>query len=374
MHILFYSDSDVYGGHEQMLMNFLTFNRFNVDISVIVSSCNVKFISKLEQSDVKVVQIEHASKSFNFMRTIIFRAARKKLLKVLDDLKPDIIVLCQGMVELSILPLLLKKKLKIPIISYIPQTAPLVKTGAKLGFIRDKLNILLYKNIDAFLTISQFSKSNLTKYHSVNDGIIYVIENGVYIDEGLMKAHSVERIDNNLRLLSLGRFDSNKQQDKLIEIFCNGFGDNSSVTLDVVGGGDLNYVNKIYQLSKGVKNIRVIEWVDEPLKLIAKYDFLVIFSKFEGVPLVALESMSLGLGVISRNLEYTDVYDGLDGFYIFSNNSEFLSVVRELISTKKGGAHYQNLALKIYENNDIEKKSRDFFNVIMEVCNESKKN
>lgn len=112
MHILFYSDSDVYGGHEQMLMNFLTFNRFNVDISVIVSSCNVKFISKLEQSDVKVVQIEHASKSFNFMRTIIFRAARKKLLKVLDDLKPDIIVLCQGMVELSILPLLLKKKVE----------------------------------------------------------------------------------------------------------------------------------------------------------------------------------------------------------------------------------------------------------------------
>ena len=109
----------------------------------------------------------------------------------------------------------------------------------------------------------------------------------------------------------------------------------------IIGRGILrDKMNTFIKKNKLEKKIKLLNFQDNPYKYIAKSDLLVLSSKFEGLPNVLLEALSLKKFIISSNCP---------------------TGPREILDNGKGGflfevGNFKELATKIISFNDNKKK------------------
>lgn len=105
-------------------------------------------------------------------------------------------------------------------------------------------------------------------------------------------------------LLSLGRISDVKQPYKLIELFSIIEKNMGNVTLVVAGNGKLLDKTISMARKRGIEKIRFlghVNYLTEVPNLYASSDYLIMTSKYEGLPLVLLDAMSCGLPcIVSR--------------------------------------------------------------------------
>lgn len=358
--ILFYSDSPTFGGHEIMFTNFVNqyLSNNSEKIYFITSVYNNKLnsiIDNIGSNKAKRYSIDFKASSFNGVFNFIRLRLLMRLNKTIKEINPDVIVLVQGMIELSSLPLLLPKKYEI--ISYIPQVLPMSENGAFLGSIRDFLNKFYYSRIDKIVTISEENKKVCISRWHLKSSKIHIVRNGIDTSHNSKNNKNTD----SFRALCLGRFDLFcKRQDRLIVDFLSGFV-GTKTELHIVGGGNETETKKLIKLSEPHSNVFISQWVDDSLSLIDTFDCLIVYSKFEGVPLVVLEAMSKGVAVISTELPYTKEFSKLDGFFILSDENKLCDVINHLAKLKR---RYDLLKDEVNKNYSLSINSDLFFKCI----------
>jgi glycosyltransferase involved in cell wall biosynthesis len=117
-----------------------------------------------------------------------------------------------------------------------------------------------------------------------------------------------------LRILVLGRMDRHqKGLDLLLKYLQASPHLAEHVIVSLVGEGPYREViDAALSADVALRKLLVVQSWEDPLKTMAEHDVLLITSRFEGVPLVMLEAMCVGIPVIATDLSGTSEY--LDDF------------------------------------------------------------
>lgn len=162
-------------------------------------------------------------------------------------------------------------------------------------------------------------------------------------------------------LISVGRLDKNKNHIFLIEAF-NALRKSLNYNLIILGSGNENQhlLNKIneYQLSR---NIKIINYKDNPYPYMKISQFIVLPSKIEGYPNVLLEAGVLGKPIISNNISGPREIIGRDerGFLFDTKSySKFFNVLNKVKNKKLNNSKVDNLKryIKNYHSSDHSNK------------------
>lgn len=109
--------------------------------------------------------------------------------------------------------------------------------------------------------------------------------------------------------------------------------------LDLYGAGKIDEIKK-YAKNKGIlNNLNVIGFKDKLWDTLDKVDVLVLTSKYEGLPMVLNEAISVGIPVISSNCETgpDDIVNKDNGLiYNLNNTNDLKEKLDKIISRKSG--------------------------------------
>ena len=131
----------------------------------------------------------------------------------------------------------------------------------------------------------------------------------------------------NYDLVYVGRINYLKNPQRLIEICSRVVKQLPSVRIAIIGDGDLREdMLKMIQTYSLTNNITYLGFLNNPYKILQSSKGMIMTSRTEGLPMCALEAMSLGVPIVSTPVgglvELID--DGADGF--LSDDNDILSL------------------------------------------------
>jgi glycosyltransferase involved in cell wall biosynthesis len=159
---------------------------------------------------------------------------------------------------------------------------------------------ILYNNCQQFITVSQGINDKVTsKYKFIPSKLIYNPIDFEFISEKV-----TEKISDEFQyILSAGSMNKNiKQFDKLIECYAKSVLPSKNIKLIILGEGKLK--NKWIKLSQSLNLEEMIIFkgnVKNPFRYYKNALFTVSTSKYEGMPMVLLESLACETPIISWN-------------------------------------------------------------------------
>jgi glycosyltransferase involved in cell wall biosynthesis len=272
MKILVYDDNPDYGGHQVMACHGVEALAADpaVEVVFMFNPANRKLAEKLPiLGNVQCLEASHPAKTF-------------------QTLEPDLVLCIQGDIAQCSKGLLVAKQAGIECVSYIAIPHRLADMGARLGALRDRMNRHLFNRPDRFIAISESMKQILLERGV--DKPIAIVPNGIPSPATSNRKPQAA----NPVLGLLGRVEFNqKQQDFMVRTFLGNpraFGD---CRLLIAGNGPDE--DKLRKMVEGKENIDLMPWQENPETFYGQIDFLVIPSRYEGVPLVMLEALARGI-------------------------------------------------------------------------------
>lgn len=311
MKVLFYSDSVPIGGHELMGIRFANqlslFDEYNVSFLA-----PENFFPKLGSNITKIINMV-APRPLNGSLGHVFINDYFSLYKSIKKLKPDLIIVCQGTIELGIKAVIIGNLLGIKVVSYIPLVIDLLSTGSNFfPRVRNFLNNYFYMLPDGFVTISNYHKNELRKKIPVSTPISVLrnwVEHQPFASKRLNPRIdisnwvSAQQSVSNIVILIVGRIEfQHKQQDKFLKYVCEGKLKSNISILFAGSGSDSGKLENLIALNK-LNNVFYCGNVEDVRELYQIVDGVCICSSFEGVPLVMLEAINWSLPIFSFDFE-----------------------------------------------------------------------
>lgn len=156
----------------------------------------------------------------------------------------------------------------------------------------------LYNNVKSIIAVSKDIVTELELYHSFSN--VKYIPN--FVNKNLLLTSELppKNIPNNA-ILAIGRLNNPvKQFDKLILSYKNTRTCKKGIPLIILGDGpDRLKLEELIEAHSLQSSVKLLGFVLNPYDYIKQCKFLVLCSKFEGMPLVILETLALGKPVIS---------------------------------------------------------------------------
>ena len=236
-----------------------------------------------------------------------------------------------------------------------------------------------YPFSDDIVTCSYGVKYDLENNYGI-DGNITTIYN--FVDKEHITEKSKETISQEAEMflngspyfLAVGRLHDQKNHRRLIKQFSLFHKENKEIKLLIIGDGDLkdHLEKEITSLSLD-KYVKLIPYTNNPFPYIKKSKALIVSSKYEGLPNIILEAMSMGCVIVSTdclagprelladindyNTEISDIYIGKRGILVRNDISEdtgdttYLSKAMKLVSKTSKMTDDMIDAQTIYMNN-----------------------
>lgn len=310
MKIVIYNDSKVFGGHEQMVLSFGNYVAHNPQLGIelhwFYSPKNRRLAIELESfaSLAPKMRFYHINSISGFpivsqCQGLFYLAG---LIRSFSILRPDIILSVQGLINISWLALVAARYIGIPAWCYLPMAYKKNEYNIRFAFLRDITDHYLYHLPNSYITISQFQKELLVE-RGVDASRINVVPNGIPI----IPKNRVAKIRSNQYIVALvGRVDIKQKGHMLLINAVDRFRDRfiaENIVFRIIGDGPhLNLIKeKVAALSLS-DLIQFHPWNQDKGLLYAGIDMLIMPSRFEGVPLVMLEGLQLGLPVVASNI------------------------------------------------------------------------
>ncbi len=172
-----------------------------------------------------------------------------------------------------------------------------------------------------------------------------------------------------LNIISVARFSDQKDHDCLIESI-NILKNEYDIKLILLGSGPLK--NKIANSIKNLnlsKNIKMINFKENPYPFISKSDLLILSSKFEGSPNVLPEAIFLKKFVISSDCPSgpREILDNGQGGELFKVGDYLMlsKKIKFFIKDRKKMNSKKIYAFKRLKRFDYQKRLDDYLNVII---------
>lgn len=232
------------------------------------------------------------------------------------------------------------------------------------------LKTVLYNFVSKkFSKIIWVSQSALDSYYYKNRIIDKsIVLYNVINEEEIVKKSEIDEKKYDYDIVFLGRLTYQKNPERLIEISNSIVKNNKSFKLAIIGDGELKEVIqnliKEYNLEK---NVKMLGFMKNPYKILKDSKMLILTSRFEGTPMVALESMALGVPIIST---YTDgmidiISIGENGF-LCNSNEEFVKAITEILTNS---TKLETLKKKTIEKSRIVNSLDNYKKEIKEIYN-----
>ena len=157
-----------------------------------------------------------------------------------------------------------------------------------------------YSKAKAIVGVSKDVEKALNEYYAF--GNVKYFPNFVNRDLVRVSEKPPVNLPNN-SILAIGRLNNSvKQFDRLILSYKNTNACIEGIPLIILGDGpDKHKLEAIIESNNLQSKIKLLGFVSNPYDYIKQSKFLVLCSKFEGMPLVILESLALGTPVVSFN-------------------------------------------------------------------------
>lgn len=151
---------------------------------------------------------------------------------------------------------------------------------------------VICQSFDMYQELKTYTSANLT---IINNPIDTAAVNKMASDPVNIELYKVNA--DKINLVFIGRLTFQKGIDLLVE-FASKL--NENCLLHIVGGGELDewLAAKLKELNLGSRVI-MHGTLNNPFPLLAKANFMIMSSRYEGFPNVALESLSLGVPIVA---------------------------------------------------------------------------
>ena len=351
--ILFYSDTEDFGGHEIMsvkIANYLsTLKKYEVEFLY-----RNKNISNQLNNRIKTYFNNYKdSTPFPFVKNLnLFKILKIK--KNISFINPDIIIVCQGNIELSLKGLIASKMLRKLTVSYIPYADNFKRNKSYFATLRDFINKYYYSLPDYFLTPNEFQKKNIL-FQSKNNNISIIINPIESISDNKIIFNKYKKIS----LGIIGRVLFNPKNHLItLSIAKKLLSENIDFEFHIIGiGKDLKKFRSIVIKNKLHDRFVFHGWLEgeDKDKIISKnVDIVLIPSRVEtGIPLVVYDALKNNKKFLITDFKEIKEYKLPDNFLIDINDVE--SIVQKIISLNnlKSVDDYIDFKNNLYTKNSV---------------------
>lgn len=295
------------------------------------------------------------------LNTISFQGA-KNLLKIIKKIKFDIIHAHSSSIP-SLLGKIAGVKLK------IETRHGLFYSDAELENLSKKRFFFEYSKKfyhDIITTVSENDKKRLVKYFKYDEDKLVNIYNGIDVKKlkSYSKKKSLENKSEIFLIGNVGRFTYQKNQELLLNVFSKLVEKFPKLRLQVIGDGELknNLLIQIDELELS-DYVEIVPYQKNIYEYIAKLDLMVMTSRFEGIPLVALEAMAIGTPVLSSNVGGMNeiIKDNETGILVSSfDENEFVDKISDLINNPEKLEKISGNALNYIQNFSVENMVKNY--------------
>lgn len=366
--ILLYSDSLVFGGHEQMMLHIVSslLKTFNHSLILVCSKRNKKLIAAASLINDPRFSLSLTSVKSEYgqsVRAFLQPLDVLSLASLLRVKQPDLVLVAQGDIELGSKMLLACKLLKKYVYSYIPGAFLPSELKLPLASLRDFFSRIIYKIPDGFITINNKFMEQL-KLLTTNKPV-YVLEN--FIKESVPR--EIRKLDSKKITIGIvGALTRRKNQRFIIEWLAKT--KNKGVRVVLFGDGkNLEMLSNLAQKYHVSDRVEFAGWVQDQGIVYSQIDLLVIPSIVEGVPLVMLEAAIRRVPVLATDLAGISDFLPKEMLFIVNDINDFEDRFNTLIQYPEilwaaVESNYQRVRLNNLQSN-FDAQLRQIFNKIL---------
>lgn len=292
---------------------------------------------------------------------------RKRLLAIVNSVKPDFIVTTSYSIQLFDIISALRTCSKLILESHVAcqkiRKSESIRSSLLIHYLAACYDKLMYSYVGKFDCVVSLTKQDAEEWNHFIDNV-YIIPNPVtYICQSATKKNVYNRI------ICVGRFHEQKGFDLLIKAFSLISAECEEWHVVIFGEGEEEKVLKEL-ISKYNLEDRIV--INSPSdNIFAEYmksDFLVLSSRYEGFGLVLLEAMSCGIPCVSFNCPYGPseiIKDKVNGLLVENGSvrdlaNKMLWMIKNERDRIEMGMAAQN-SVKSYSKDVIMKKWVDLF-------------
>lgn len=272
-----------------------------------------------------VGKIEEQLKEKGIKYIPIQKLTRREVKRVVAEFKPDIIHAHD--VKASIMASFASKN--IPIVSHIHcNDKKMSRTGLKSVLF--KLASKKFSHI-FFVSKGSFESYKFKKFIEKKSSILHNV-----IDTNMVVKRASEDVQNyDSDIVYVGRLTSIKNPLRLVDIVEEIAKTDKNVTLSIVGDGELKGDLQKYITEKKLnKNIKLLGFMSNPYKVIACSKVMLMTSISEGLPMCALEALSLGAPIISTKTDgLREIIQNDKTGFLYDTNEQASAKILELLQT-----------------------------------------
>lgn len=307
---LFVNTAATFGGHEVMLLRWLDELRAQGRVTPVLLARAGTPLQEQAQTRVTTLTlnapVHHVPRRSLFTRLLHALRDALQVIGAIRSCRPTICVLAEGALLSQAGFTVLLRLLSRQVVVYVPLVEPATNMGFGRGPLRDWLMRNVYRHVPtAWLTLTAEQAGQLASWSRIRTPI-YTLPNTVSpaIEQAAMISTPVQQP---LRVLVLGRFDAHqKGLDCLINTLVRQ--PQLSERLHVTLAGEGPYACEIKRRLRDhtlLHHVLTVRPWTPPLQIMPEHDVLLLCSRYEGVPLVLLEAMALGLPVVASDLPGT---------------------------------------------------------------------
>lgn len=289
------------GGAEKVVLDFLEFYDKNI-LNCTLILINAEGPLKSRNKNYNIINLNKKR----------LRSSILKLIWTIRAIKPDIIF--STFPHITIVLILLKKLFfrKIKFIAREPNLASISLKSSGNVLLKFLHNNLMSTSDKVIVT------SNAMYLDSTKLGIpakkLNIIRNPVNVSQLREKVTPIRLFKKGVNLVFVGRLVYQKGLDRILPLIVI----NKNIYLTVIGEGpELNKIKNMVKKYKLESHVKFLGYINPPYDYIAGADFLILPSRWEGLPNVALEALAVG----TRVLSFKEIV-GLND-YIYKNNIIF---------------------------------------------------
>lgn len=305
MHVLFFSDYHGCGGHELMTAEAARAVARHERVSFMVYGGNARLLERLA-APVEIHRHDYRSSRLQELRSAVSLRAQRRLAARMRRLRPDVVVIAQGRIELGSIGLIAARMAGVRAISYLPLAHSLTVAGTRLGAsLRDRVDRLYYGLADRFITVSERMKALIARHGG--RAPIAIVPNGLDASRHRTQPRAHARRQLGLPAHAFvatlaGRLDMRqKGHDIAIEALAR---HRALRDVHLVFVGDGPDRDKLARLARkaGVA-VSFLPWTDDVAAVYSASDIAILPSRYEGFPIVLLEAMLHRLPIVASNVD-----------------------------------------------------------------------
>lgn len=330
MHIL---NTNRFSGAENVVCQIIGMFQGASDVEMMYCSCDGQIRDALAERDIDFVPIREMSV--------------KEIKRVIKEQKPDVV----HAHDMKASFVAARACGKVKLISHIHNNA-FDSRGFSLKSVAYFFAALKAKSI-FWVSKSAYEGYLFSKFFSKKSRILYNI-----IDiEALYRKMQLDQNEYFYDVVYVGRLSYPKNPQKLMNVFRKVLDRLPNAKIAVVGSGELEEETKQLCAELDLQNnVSFLGFQSNPLKILHDAKVMVMTSRWEGTPMCALESMALGVPIVSTPTDgLCELIDhGINGFLsdddsVLAQKTADIVVNKELHAVLKANARTKSLII-----NDVE--------------------